>query len=170
MLACCAQRYYGAAFMRGDEFVAIVSGAAGTSISLHASAAVVNQHRPASKLEQENGLKYIPAQVVVSDGAKHLASSLAVCSEDDEVLIPAPFWVSYPEIAKMAGAKPVIIDCTAQDDFLLTPAALQASTSLTPASRLLILCYPSNPTGSVYSRKDVEAIAESQSTSGLQAS
>ncbi len=69
-----------------------------------------------------------------------------------QVLIPAPFWVSYPEIAKMAGAKPVIIDCTAQDDFLLTPAALQASTSLTPASRLLILCYPSNPTGSVYSR------------------
>ncbi len=67
-----------------------------------------------------------------------------------QVLIPAPFWVSYPEIAKLAGAKPVIIDCPAQDDFLLTPAALKAS--LTPASRLLILCSPSNPTGSVYSR------------------
>lgn len=67
-----------------------------------------------------------------------------------QVLIPAPFWVSYPEIAKLAGAKPVIIDCPAQDEFLLTPAALKAS--LTPASRLLILCSPSNPTGSVYSR------------------
>ena len=67
-----------------------------------------------------------------------------------QVLIPAPFWVSYPEIAKLAGAKPVIIDCPAQDDFLLTPAALKAR--LTPASRLLILCSPSNPTGSVYSR------------------
>ena len=67
-----------------------------------------------------------------------------------QVLIPAPFWVSYPEIAKLAGAKPVIVDCPAQDDFLLTPAALKAR--LTPASRLLILCSPSNPTGSVYSR------------------
>ncbi len=67
-----------------------------------------------------------------------------------QVLIPAPFWVSYPEIAKLAGAKPVIIDCPAQDDFLLSPAALKAS--LTPASRLLILCSPANPTGSVYSR------------------
>lgn len=67
-----------------------------------------------------------------------------------QVLIPAPFWVSYPEMAKLAGAKPVIIDCPAQDNFLLTPAALKAS--LQPASRLLILCSPSNPTGSVYSR------------------
>ncbi|DBA70492.1 TPA: Aspartate aminotransferase, cytoplasmic isozyme 1, variant 3 [Trebouxia sp. C0005] len=113
-----------------------------------------------NKLEQENGLEYTPAQVVVSNGAKQSIwqAVLAVCSEDDEVLIPAPFWVSYPEIAKLAGAKPVIIDCPAQDEFLLTPAALKAS--LTPASRLLILCSPSNPTGSVYSRKDLEAIAE----------
>ncbi len=73
-----------------------------------------------------------------------------------QVLIPAPFWVSYPEIAKLAGAKPVIIDCPAQDDFLLTPAALKAS--LTPASRLLILCSPSNPTGSVYSRCETSGV------------
>ena len=72
---------------------------------------------------------------------------LAVASQ---VLIPAPFWVSYPEMAKLAGAKPVIIDCPAEDNFLLSPAALKAS--LSPASRLLILCSPSNPTGSVYSR------------------
>ncbi len=67
-----------------------------------------------------------------------------------QVLIPAPFWVSYPEMAKLAGATPVIVDCPADDGFLLTPAALKAS--LKPASRLLILCSPSNPTGSVYSR------------------
>ena len=67
-----------------------------------------------------------------------------------QVLIPAPFWVSYPEMAKLAGAKPVIVDCPADDKFLLTPAALKAS--LSAASRLLILCSPSNPTGSVYSR------------------
>ena len=67
-----------------------------------------------------------------------------------QVLIPAPFWVSYPEMAKLAGAKPVIIDCPAEDNFLLSPAALKGS--ITPASRLLILCSPSNPTGSVYSR------------------
>ena len=67
-----------------------------------------------------------------------------------QVLIPAPFWVSYPEMAKLAGAKPVIIDCPAEDKFKLTPSALRDS--ITSASRLLILCSPSNPTGSVYSR------------------
>lgn len=67
-----------------------------------------------------------------------------------QVLVPAPFWVSYPEMVKLAGAESVIVDCPAEDNFLLTPAALQAS--LCPASRLLILCSPSNPTGSVYSR------------------
>lgn len=77
------------------------------------------------------------------------------CTVSLQVLIPAPFWVSYPEMAKLAGAKPVIIDCPAGDNFLLTPAALQAS--LSPASRLLILCSPSNPTGSVYSRSAVPA-------------
>ena len=78
------------------------------------------------------------------------ASLITELSASLQVLIPAPFWVSYPEMAKLAGAKPVIIDCPAQDNFLLTPAALKAS--LRPASRLLILCSPSNPTGSVYSR------------------
>ena len=68
----------------------------------------------------------------------------------DQVLIPAPYWVSYPEMAKLAGAKPVIINCPAKDGFLLTPAALKFS--LTAASRLLILCSPSNPTGSVYTK------------------
>ena len=67
-----------------------------------------------------------------------------------QVLVPAPHWTSYPEMPKMAGAKPVVVDCPAKDGFLLTAAALKAN--LTPKSRLLILCTPSNPTGSVYSR------------------
>ena len=98
---------------------------------------------------------------------------MSVCLQ---VLIPAPFWVSYPEMAKLAGAKPVIVDCPAEDNFLLTPAALKAS--LSPASRLLILCSPSNPTGSVYSRSamlsellvvmwDAERVAHAISCQGL---
>ncbi|KAL3149289.1 Aspartate aminotransferase, cytoplasmic isozyme 1, variant 2 [Trebouxia sp. C0010 RCD-2024] len=113
-----------------------------------------------NKLLQDNSLEYNHAQIVVSNGAKQSIwqAVLAVCSEGDEVLVPAPFWVSYPEMVKLAGAKPVIVNCPAEDNFLLTPAALQAS--LGPASRLLILCSPSNPTGSVYSRHDLEAIAQ----------
>lgn len=88
-------------------------------------------------------------------GVVATASLLHHCTVSLQVLIPAPFWVSYPEMAKLAGAKPVIIDCPADSNFLLTPAALQAN--LGPASRLLILCSPSNPTGSVYSRSAVPA-------------
>lgn len=95
----------------------------------------------------DNGLTYAPNEVVVSNGAKQAIwqALLAVVSPGDEVLIPAPYWVSYPEMARLSGAKPVVLHTASDDGFLLSPEALEAA--LTPASRLLILCTPSNPTG-----------------------
>ncbi|KAJ7563335.1 hypothetical protein O6H91_03G106200 [Diphasiastrum complanatum] len=111
------------------------------------------------KLQEENGLSYKPNEILVSNGAKQaiLQAVLAVCSPGDEVIIPAPFWVSYPEMARLADAKPVIVPTLLNDDFLLRPEDL--SSVLTERSRLLILCSPSNPTGSVYPRNLLEAIA-----------
>ncbi|KAL3613413.1 hypothetical protein CASFOL_042676 [Castilleja foliolosa] len=112
------------------------------------------------KLKEENGISYEPDQIVVSNGAKQsiLQAVLAVCSPGDEVLIPAPFWVSYPEMARLADATPVIIPTHISENFLLDPKVLESK--LTEKSRLLILCSPSNPTGSVYQRKLLEQIAE----------
>ncbi|KAH9295942.1 hypothetical protein KI387_039530, partial [Taxus chinensis] len=112
------------------------------------------------KLKEENGLSYTPDQIVVSNGAKQciMQSVLAVCSPGDEVIIPAPFWVSYPEMARLADATPVIIPTSLSDDFLLNPEVL--SSKLNEKSRLLILCTPSNPTGSVYRREVLEEIAK----------
>jgi bifunctional aspartate aminotransferase and glutamate/aspartate-prephenate aminotransferase len=112
------------------------------------------------KLEEENGLKYAPNEIVVSNGAKQAIwqALLATCSEGDEVLIPAPYWVSYPEMARLAGAEPKIITTTASDDFLVSPEKLRAA--LSPRSRLLILCTPSNPSGAVYTPQALEALAE----------
>ncbi|KAK6791938.1 hypothetical protein RDI58_011019 [Solanum bulbocastanum] len=109
---------------------------------------------------EENGLSYTPDQIVVSNGAKQsiVQAVLAVCSPGDEVLIPAPYWVSYPEMARMADATPVILPTSISEDFLLDPKLLESK--LTEKSRLLILCSPSNPTGSVYPRKLLEEIAE----------
>lgn len=111
------------------------------------------------KLKEENGLSYMPDQILVSNGAKQsiLQAVLAVCSPGDEVLIPAPFWVSYPEMARLADATPVILPTQISDNFLLDPKLLESK--LTEKSRLLILCSPSNPTGSVYPRKLLEEIA-----------
>ncbi|KAI5669926.1 hypothetical protein M9H77_19779 [Catharanthus roseus] len=112
------------------------------------------------KLKEENGLTYTPDQILVSNGAKQsiVQAVLAVCSPGDEVLIPAPFWVSYPEMARMADATPVILQTRISEDFLLDPKFLESK--LSDKSRLLILCSPSNPTGSVYPRKLLEEIAE----------
>ncbi|KAL3637391.1 hypothetical protein CASFOL_018559 [Castilleja foliolosa] len=112
------------------------------------------------KLKEENGISYKPDQILVSNGAKQsiLQAVLAVCSPGDEVLIPAPFWVSYPEMARLADATPVIIPTPISENFLLDPKLLESK--LTEKSRLLILCSPSNPTGSVYPRKLLEQIAE----------
>lgn len=112
------------------------------------------------KLLEENGLQYSPDEIVLSNGAKQSVwqGLLAVCSPGDQVIIPAPFWVSYPEMARMAGAEPVIVSTDAEQGFLMTPDQLKAC--LTPKSRLLILCSPSNPSGAVYSESQLKAIAE----------
>ncbi|CAA2983492.1 bifunctional aspartate aminotransferase and glutamate aspartate-prephenate aminotransferase [Olea europaea subsp. europaea] len=111
------------------------------------------------KLKEENGISYTPDQILVSNGAKQsiLQAVLAVCSPGDEVLIPAPYWVSYPEMARLADATPVILNTHISENFLLDPKLLESK--LSEKSRLLILCSPSNPTGSVYPRKLLEDIA-----------
>ena len=112
------------------------------------------------KLTSENGLKYAANEVVVSNGAKQSIwqALLATCSQGDEVIIPAPYWVSYPEMARLVGATPVIVETTAADGFLLSPEKLEAA--LTPKSRLLILCTPSNPSGAVYPLETLQALAK----------
>ncbi|XP_039053993.1 bifunctional aspartate aminotransferase and glutamate/aspartate-prephenate aminotransferase-like [Hibiscus syriacus] len=112
------------------------------------------------KLKEENGVSYTPDQIVVSNSAKQsiLQAVLAVCSPEDEVIIPAPYWVSYPEMARLADAAPVILPTLISDDFLLDPELLESK--ITEKTRLLILCSPSNPTGSVYPKKLLEKIAE----------
>src|SRR5271165_6089035 len=104
------------------------------------------------------GLKVAPGQVVVSPGGKFSCylAVLATCSPGDEVVIPAPYWVSYPEMAKLAGAVPVPVATTDGSGFKLTPEELEAA--ITRRSRLLILNSPCNPTGAVYSRPELEAI------------
>ncbi|XP_023551101.1 bifunctional aspartate aminotransferase and glutamate/aspartate-prephenate aminotransferase isoform X2 [Cucurbita pepo subsp. pepo] len=112
------------------------------------------------KLKEENGISYTPDQILVSNGAKQsiLQAVVAVCSPGDEVIIPAPFWVSYPEMARLADATPVILPTSIEANFLLDPKLLEAK--ITEKSRLLILCSPSNPTGSVYPKELLEKIAE----------
>ncbi|KAJ4838249.1 hypothetical protein Tsubulata_011319 [Turnera subulata] len=112
------------------------------------------------KLKEENGISYSPDQILVSNGAKQsiFQAVLAVCSPGDEVLIPAPFWVSYPEMARLADATPVILPTPISNNFLLDPKLLESK--LSEKSRLLILCSPSNPTGSVYPKKLLEEIAQ----------
>ncbi|XP_038878085.1 bifunctional aspartate aminotransferase and glutamate/aspartate-prephenate aminotransferase isoform X2 [Benincasa hispida] len=112
------------------------------------------------KLKEENGISYTPDQILVSNGAKQsiLQAVVAVCSPGDEVIIPAPFWVSYPEMARLADATPVILPTRIEDNFLLDPKLLESK--ITEKSRLLILCSPSNPTGSVYPKELLEKIAE----------
>ena len=111
------------------------------------------------KLREENGLEYKPGQVVVTNGAKQAIAQavIGLCGPGDEVIIPAPFWVSYPEMVRLAGAEPIIVPCSTADGFLLTAAALEAA--LTPRSRMLILCTPSNPTGAVYPLEALQALA-----------
>ena len=112
------------------------------------------------KLLEENQIEYSPDEIVLSNGAKQSVwqGILAVCSPGDEVIIPAPFWVSYPEMVRMAGAEPVIASTDSSQGFLMTPEQLKAC--ITPKSRLLILCSPSNPSGAVYSKSQLEALAD----------
>jgi len=114
----------------------------------------------ADKFKRENGLNYKPSQVVVSCGGKHSCYNviLATCEDGDEVIIPAPYWLSYPEMVKLAGATPVILNTTDQTEFKVTPAQLRAA--ITPRTRLFILNSPSNPTGSVYTPEEIKALGD----------
>jgi aspartate aminotransferase/aspartate/glutamate/aspartate-prephenate aminotransferase len=112
------------------------------------------------KLDHDNGLDYAPDQVLCSNGAKQsLALALHVlCDEGDEVLVPAPHWVSYPEMARFAGAEPVVVPTGVEDQYRLSPQALEEA--ITDRTRVVILCSPSNPTGSVYPPDELAALAE----------
>ena len=112
------------------------------------------------KFKRDNGVSYKPSQIIVSNGGKHSCYNLilATCEPGDEVVIPAPYWLSYPEMAKLAGASPVIIPTTDQTEFKVTPAQLRQA--ITPRTRLFILNSPSNPTGSLYSREEIKALGD----------
>ena len=112
------------------------------------------------KLSRENGLSYEPTQIVVSNGAKHslVNSFMAILNPGDEVLVPAPFWVSYPEMIKIADGVPVIMQTSEADDFKVTAEKLEKA--ITPKTRALVLNSPSNPTGMVYTEAELKAIAD----------
>ncbi len=114
----------------------------------------------AQKFALDNGIRYEPSEVIVSCGAKHSCYNvfLALCDEGDEVIIPAPYWVSYPEMARLVGAEPFIVPTTEQSGFKLTPDLFREAIS--PSTKLLVLCSPSNPTGAVYTREELEALVE----------
>ena len=112
------------------------------------------------KLRKENGLEYKPTQISVANGAKQSVCNtiMALVNKGDEVIVPAPYWVSYPEMVKLAEGTPVIVKGGIEQDFKITPAQLEAA--ITPKTRALILCSPSNPTGSVYSQEELKGLAE----------
>lgn len=113
----------------------------------------------AKKLKTENNLDYEPAQIVCSNGAKQSVCNavIALVGPGDEVIIPAPYWVSYSEMVKLADGTSVIVSTGLEQDFKITPAQLEAA--ITPKTKAIILCSPSNPTGSVYSKAELEALA-----------
>ena len=114
----------------------------------------------ADKFHQDYNVEYEPSQVIVNCGGKHSCFNAiyATCEAGDEVVIPAPYWLSYPEMAKLAGAKPVIIETTDASEFKVTPDQLRES--ITPKTKLFILNSPSNPTGSVYSKEEIKALGD----------
>ena len=112
------------------------------------------------KFEKDNGLSYEPSQIIVSNGAKHsiFNACYAVLEEGDEVIIPAPYWLTYPEVVKVCGATPVYIDCKKENKFKFSAAELKAA--ITPKTKMLIFNSPSNPTGAVYTEAEVREIAK----------
>lgn len=112
------------------------------------------------KLKRENGLDYEPSEVIVSNGAKQSVCNtiMSLVNPGDEVIIPAPYWVSYPQMVKLAGGTPVTVNAGFEQDFKMTPDQLEDA--ITPKTRLIILCSPSNPTGSVYSKDELAGLAD----------
>lgn len=113
-----------------------------------------------AKLKRENNLDYGISEILVSNGAKQSVCNtvMALVNSGDEVIIPAPYWVSYPQMVKLAGGVPVIVEAGFEQEFKMTPAQLEAA--ITPKTRLIILCSPSNPTGSVYSKDELRGLAD----------
>jgi aspartate aminotransferase len=113
-----------------------------------------------AKLKSENGLDYKPEQIVCSNGAKQSVCNviLSIISKGDEVIVPAPYWVSYPEMVKLADGTNVEVYAGIEQDFKITPAQLEAA--ITPKSKAIILCSPSNPTGSVYTKDELKGLAD----------
>ena len=113
-----------------------------------------------AKLKNENNLDYSVNEVLVSNGAKQSVCNtiMALVNPGDEVIIPAPYWVAYPQMAKLAGGTPVIVEAGFEQNFKMTPGQLEAA--ITPKTRLIILCSPSNPTGSVYSKEELKGLAD----------
>jgi aspartate aminotransferase len=114
----------------------------------------------ADKLKRDNGLEYAPNQIIVNNGAKHSLFNLfaATIQKGDEVIVPAPYWVTYPELVKYCGGTPIEIDTNDAAGFKITPEQLKAA--ITPKTRMLILTSPSNPTGAVYSKEELIAIGK----------
>ena len=112
------------------------------------------------KLKKENGLEYSTNEILVSNGAKQSMCNtvMALVNDGEEVIIPAPYWVSYPQMVKLAGGEPVIVEAGFEQNFKMTPEQFEAA--ITPKTRMLILCSPSNPTGSVYSEEELRGLAE----------
>jgi aspartate aminotransferase len=113
----------------------------------------------AEKLALENGIDCKPSQVIVSCGAKHSCFNaiLALCEPGDEVIIPAPYWLSYPEMVRLAGAEPVFVETLEEDGWKMTPE--QFENAMTPRTKMVIINTPGNPTGTVYTRQELEALA-----------
>lgn len=113
-----------------------------------------------NKLKRENGLDYAKDQIVVSCGAKHSLANviLSIVNKDDEVIVPAPYWVSYVEMVKLAEGKNVVVQTSIDNDFKVTPE--QIKSAITAKTKAIFLCSPSNPTGSLYSKEELKAIAE----------
>jgi aspartate aminotransferase len=112
------------------------------------------------KLKEDNNLEYSPKEIIVSNGAKHSLYNalLAICNQEDEVIIPSPYWVSYPEMVKLAGATPIFINTSEEEHFKLTASKLKKN--LTKNTKALIINSPSNPTGSLYEEDELKEIAE----------
>ena len=114
----------------------------------------------ADKFKRENGLTYKPSQIIISCGGKHSCCNviLATCNPGDEVIIPAPYWLSYPEMVRLAEGTPVILETSDKTEFKVTPDQLRAA--ITPRTRLFILNSPSNPTGTIYTPEDIKALGD----------
>ncbi|MBR3101718.1 MAG: pyridoxal phosphate-dependent aminotransferase [Muribaculaceae bacterium] len=112
------------------------------------------------KLRRENGLDYAPDQIVVGNGAKHELCNaiMAIVNPGDEVIIPTPAWVSYVQMVNLAGGKSVLVPATIEQNFKITPAQLEEA--ITPQTRLVVICSPSNPSGAIYSRDELRGLAQ----------